>query len=90
MKINNLWMNNEQINDNRLMDAVIIYKGHYKYGNKHVCWKKIVNALGKVELDKDATDEQKRVLEELQQTEYHNWTIQSKRHSYTDGVNPRV
>ena len=72
------------------MDAAIIYNRHYKYGNKHVCWKKIVNALGKVEIAEDATDKQKRVLEELQHTEHHNWTIQAKRHSYTDGVNPIV
>ena len=58
MKINNLWMNNKQIDANQARDAAIIYKGHYKYGNKHVCWKKVVNALGKVELADDATDEQ--------------------------------
>ena len=40
MKNNNLWMNNKQIDDNRPMDAVIIYKGHYKYGNKHVYGRK--------------------------------------------------
>ena len=90
MKINNVWMNNKQIESNRPMDAAIIYNGHYKYGNKHVCYKKIVNALGKVELAADATDEQKRVLEELQNTEHQNWTIQAKRHSYTDGAHPRV
>ena len=49
-----------------------------------------MNALGKVELAEDAIDEQKRVLEELQHTEHQNWTIQAKRHLYTDGVNPRV
>ena len=65
-------MNNKQIDDNRPMDAAIIYQGHYKYGNKHVIWKKRVNALSKVELDDEATDKQKRVLEELQQTEHHN------------------
>ena len=72
------------------MDAAIIYQGHHKYGNKHVMWKKIVKALGKMILDEEATDEQKRVLEELQQKEHHNWTIQNKRHSYTDGVHERV
>ena len=90
MKINNVWINNKQIDGNQPMDAAIIYNEHYKYGNKHVCWKKIVNALGKVELAEDVTDKQKRVLEELQHTEHHNWMIQAKRHSYTDGVNPRV
>ena len=72
------------------MDAEIIYQEHYKYGNKHVCWRKIVTALGKVTLAEEATNKQKRVLEELQQKEHHNWTIQSKRHSYTDGVTQRV
>ena len=41
-------------------------------------------------LAEDATDEQKRVLDELQHTEHQNWTVQAKRHLYTDGVNPRV
>ena len=90
MKLNNMWMNNKQIDGNRPMDAAIIFNGHYRFGNKHVCWKKIVTALSKVELAEDATNVQKRVLEELQHTEHHNWTIHAKRHSYTDGVNPRV
>ena len=90
MKNNNLWMNDKQIDDNRPMDAAIMFQGHYKYGNKHVIWTKVVKALNKEKLDEDATDEQKRVLEELQQTEHHNWTIQNKRHSYTDGVHDRL
>ena len=90
LKLNNVWMNNKQVDNNRPMDAAIIFNGHYKFGNKHVCWKKIVNALSKVEPAEDATNKQKRVLEELQHTEHHNWTIQAKRHLYTDGVNSRV
>mmetsp|Transcript_45038 Transcript_45038/g.48743 ORF Transcript_45038/g.48743 Transcript_45038/m.48743 type:complete len:305 (+) Transcript_45038:2-916(+) len=38
MKNNKLWMNNKQIDDNRPMNAAIIFQGHYKYGNKHVIY----------------------------------------------------
>ena len=35
------------------MDAAIIFQGHYKYGNKHVIYKKVLKALNKVKLDDD-------------------------------------
>ena len=49
-----------------------------------------MTALSKFELSEDATNEQKRVFDELQHTEHQNWTIQAKQHLYTDGVNERV
>ena len=51
---------------------------------------KVVKALNKVKLNDDATDKQKRVLQELQQREHHNWTIMNKRYTYTDGVHERI
>ena len=72
------------------MDAAIIFQGHYKYGNKHVIYKKVLKALNKLKLDDDATDEQKRVLKELQQQNHYGWTIMNKRHTYTNGVHERI
>ena len=86
MKNNNLWMNDKQIDDNRPIDATIIFQGHYKYGNKHVIYKKVVKALNKVKLDDDATDKQQRILKELQRKDHHSWTIMNKRHTCTDRV----
>ena len=90
MKNNNLWMNNKQIDDNRPMDAAIIFQGHYKYDNKHVIYKKVLKALNKVKLNDDATNEQKRVLKELQRQNHYGWTRINKRHTYTDGVHERI
>ena len=72
------------------MDAAIIFQGHYKYGNKHVIYNKVMKALNKVELDEDATDEQKIVLNELKRKDNYGWTIMSKRHNYTDGAHERI
>ena len=92
MTANNLWINNKQITDNRPMDAAIIFRGHYKYGNKHVLYVKIMKALKKLEMDKDVTDKQQKVLKELQRHDNYGWTIMNKRHSYTDGQpnHPRI
>ena len=38
------------------MDTAIIFQGHYKYGNKHVIYNKVMKALNKVELDENATN----------------------------------
>ena len=67
-------MNNKEIDDNRPIDAAIIFQGHYKYGNKHVIYKKVLKALNKYKLDNDATNKQKRVLKELQQQDHYGWT----------------
>ena len=72
------------------MDAAIIFQGHYKYGNKHIIYNKVMKALNKVTLDEDTTNEHKRVLSELKQQDNFGWTIMSKRHTYTDGVHERI
>ena len=80
-----LWMNNKQIQDNRPMDATIIFRGHNKYSNKHTLYVKIMKAMKKLESDDAVTDEQQSILSELQQYNNFGWTIMNKRHTYTDG-----
>ena len=78
-------MNNKQIQDNRPMDAAIIFRGHNKYSNKNTLYVKIMKALKKLEMDDDVSREQKSVLSELQRHDTFGWTIMNKRHSYTNG-----
>ena len=50
----------------------------------------LMKAMKKVTLEEDATNEHKRVLNELKQQDNFGWTIMSKRHTYTDGVHERI
>ena len=72
------------------MDAAIIIQGHYKYGHKHVIYKKVAKALNKVKLDDDATNEQKRILTELQRQDHQDLAVLNKRHTYTNRVNAQI
>ena len=83
-------MNNKQIDDSRLMDAALIYGGHGKWTNKHVLFVKIKKAMKQLETEQAVNEEQQVVLTELLRENTFGWTIQSKRHTYTDGNNPRV
>ena len=64
---NNVWMNNKQIQDNRTMDAAIIYQGHNTFDNQHTLYGKIMKAMDQLELAEDATSAQQHVLTKLQQ-----------------------
>ena len=57
-KENHLWMNNKHIQDNRLMDAAIIFRGYNKYSNKHTLYVKIMKAMKKLESDDAVTNKQ--------------------------------
>ena len=58
LRENHLWINNKQIQDNRPMDAAIIYCGHKQYGNKNTLYVKIKKILKQLETDKKVTKEQ--------------------------------
>ena len=72
------------------MDAALIYGGHSKWTNKHVLFVKIKKAMNQLETEQAVNEEQQVVLTELLRENTFGWTIQSKRHTYTDGNNPRV
>ena len=78
-------MNNKQIQENRTMDAAIIFQGHNTLDNRHSLYDKIMKALDQLELDKDVTSAQQQVLTELRRKDDVGWTIKNKQHSYTDG-----
>ena len=72
------------------MDAALIYGGHGKWTNKHVLFVKIKKAMKQLETEQAVNEEQQVVLTELLRENTFGWTILSKRHTYTDGNNPRV
>ena len=78
-------MNNKQIQDNRPMDAAIIFRAHNKYSNKYSLYVKIKKATEKLETDEAVTDKQQSVLTKLLWYDNHGYTIMNKRHTYTDG-----
>ena len=51
---------------------------------------KIKKAMKKLEIEEAVTEEQQLVLTELLRYNNYGWTIMNKRHTYTDGNNPRV
>ena len=61
-----VWMNIKQIQDNRPMDAAIIYRGHNKYSNKNTLYVKIKKALKQLQSDNKVTEEQQSVLSKMQ------------------------
>ena len=90
MKDKGVWMHSKQISDNRPMDAAVIFRGHKRWSNKHVIYKKINKAMKKLETEKAITEEQQLVLTELLKDNNYGWTIMNKRHTYTDGRHARV
>ena len=62
---NKIWMNNKQIQENRTMDAAIIFQGHNVLDNIRAIYGKIMKALDKLELAEDVTKAQQQVLTEL-------------------------
>ena len=85
-----LWMNNKQIQDNRPMDAVIIFRGHTKYSNKQTLYVKIEKVMEKLETDEAVTEEQQIILTKLLRYNNYRWTIMNKRHTFTDRNHPSV
>ena len=83
-------MNNKQIDDNQPLDVALIYGAHRKWTNKHVLFVKIKKVMKRLETEQAVNEEQQVVLTELLCENTFEWTIQSKRHTYTDGNNPRV
>ena len=83
-------MNNKQIDDSRPMDAALIYYAHNKWTNKHILYVKLKKAMKRLETEEAVNEEQQVVLTELLRENTFGWTIQSKRHTYIDGNNPRV
>ena len=51
---------------------------------------KLKKAMKWLETEQAVNEEQQQVLIELLQENTFGWTIQSKRHTYTDGHHPRV
>ena len=72
------------------MDAAVIFQAHNKWSNKHVLFVKITKAMKRLETEEAVTEEQQLVLTELLRDNNYGWTIMNKRHTYTDGNNPRV
>ena len=79
-----VWMNNKQIDDSRPIDSALIYGAHKKWTNKHVLFVKIKKAMKRLETEQAVNEEQQVVLTELLRENTFGWTIQSKRHTYTD------
>ena len=85
-----VWMNNKQIDNSRPIDAALIYGAHKNWSNKHVIYNKIKKAMKKLDTEQAVNEDQQVVLTELLQENTFGWTIQSKRHTFTDWHHPRV
>ena len=72
------------------MDAAVIYRAHKRWSNKHVIYVKVTKAMKRLETEKAVTKEQQLILTELLRKNNYGWTIMNKRHTYTDGNNPKV